>query len=79
MISITDFEKAVKSLPVIQENNINEIGSYYADWVMQDAPQEITKQSKEDIIIRTYFDPKIQKAVDDTILSFFRNGDNVRI
>ena len=69
-ISITDFDKAVKSLPIIQENNINEIGSYYADWVMQDAPQEITKQSKEDIIIRTYFDPKIQKAVDDTILSF---------
>ena len=70
MISITDFKKAVKSLPVIQENNINDIGSYYADWVMQDAPQEITKQSKEDIIIRTYFDPEIQKAVDDTILSF---------
>ena len=69
-ISITDFEKAVKSLPIIQENNINEIGSYYADWVMQDAPQEITTQSKEDIIIRTYFDPKIQKAVDNTILSF---------
>ena len=37
---------------------------------MQDAPQEITKQSKEDIIIRTYFDPKIQKEVDDTISSF---------
>ena len=70
-ISVTDFEKAVKSLPIIQENNINEIGSYYADWVMQDAPQEITTQSKEDIIIRTYFDPKIQKAVDNTILSFF--------
>ncbi len=70
MVSVTDFEKAVKSLPVIQENNINNIGSYYADWVMQDAPQEITKQSKEDIIIRTYFDPEIQKAVDDTILSF---------
>jgi len=69
-ISVTDFEKAVKSLPIIQENNINEIGSYYADWIMQDAPQEITTQSKEDIIIRTYFDPKIQKAVDNTILSF---------
>ena len=69
-ISVTDFEKAVKSLPIIQENNINEIGSYYADWVMQDAPQEITTQSKEDIIIRTYFDPEIQKAVDNTILSF---------
>ena len=70
LISVKDFEKAVKSLPIIQENNINEIGSYYADWVMQDAPQEITTQSKEDIIIRTYFDPKIQKAVDNTILSF---------
>ncbi len=69
-ISIKDFEEAAESLPLIQKNNINEIGSYYADWVMQDAPQEITKQSKEDIIIRTYFDPKIQRVIDDTILSF---------
>ena len=69
-ISIEDFNKAANSLPTIKKNNINEIGSYYADWVMQDAPQEITKQSKEDIIIRTYFDPKIQRAIDDTIISF---------
>ena len=61
MISIKDFDKAAKSLPTIEENNINEIGSYYADWIMQDAPQEITKQSKEDIIIKTYFDPKFRK------------------
>ena len=73
-ISIKDFEKARKTLPIIQENNINEIGSYYADWIMQDAPQEITKQSKEDIVIRTYFDPKIQKTVDDTISSFLKQN-----
>ena len=70
LISSKDFDMAAKSLPLIQKNNINEVGSYYADWVMQDAPQEITKQSKEDIIIRTYFDPKIQRAIDDTIFSF---------
>ena len=70
LISIMDFNKAAKALPTIEKNNINEIGSYYADWIMQDAPREITKQSKEDIIIRTYFDPKIQKEVDDTISSF---------
>ena len=69
-ISIKDFDEASKNLPIIQENNMNVIGSYYADWIMQDAPQEITKQSKEDIIIKTYFDPKIQKTVDDTILTF---------
>ena len=70
LISSKDFAEAAKSLPLIRKNNINEIGSYYADWVMQDAPQEITKQSKEDIIIKTYFDPKIQRAIDDTIFSF---------
>ena len=70
LISSKDFTEAAKSLPLIRKNNINEIGSYYADWVMQDAPQEITKQSKEDIIIKTYFDPKIQRAIDDTIFSF---------
>ena len=70
LISNKDFNKAAKALPTIEKNNINEIGSYYADWIMQDAPREITKQSKEDIIIRTYFDPKIQKEVDDTVSSF---------
>ena len=44
LISIKDFNKAAKALPTIEKNNINEIGSYYADWIMQDAPQEITKQ-----------------------------------
>ena len=29
-------------------------------------------KSKEDIIIKTYFDPKIQKAVDETILTFLK-------
>ena len=70
LISIKDFNHAANFLPEINKNNINEIGSYYADWIMQDAPQEITKQSKEDIIIRTYFDPQVQKAIDDTISSF---------
>ena len=69
-ISIKAFKEAANALPVINKNNINEVGSYYADWVMQDAPQEITKQSKEDIIIRTYFDPKIQRVIDETISSF---------
>jgi penicillin-binding protein 1A len=71
-ISSSDFENATKDLLFIEENKINELGSYYADWVIQDAPQEITKQSKEDIIIRTYFDADIQKTVNETISSFLK-------
>ncbi len=71
-ISNSDFESATKALFLIEGNKINELGSYYADWVIQDAPQEITKQSKEDIIIRTYFDADIQKAVNETISSFLK-------
>ena len=43
---LKDFEQAAKNLPIIQENNINVIGSYCTDWIMQDAPQEIAKQKQ---------------------------------
>ena len=72
-ITQTEFEEAVTNPSEIADPDLNRLGSYYADWIVQDAPREITQQSKEDLVIQTYFDGNIQKVVDDTITYYLKN------
>ncbi len=72
-ITQAEFEDAVANPSEIADPDLNRLGSYYADWVVQDAPREITQQSKEDLVIQTYFDGKIQKVVDDTITDYLNS------
>jgi len=46
-------------------------GGYFADWVMGEAPQFLTRKTTEDVIIRTTLDPRIQKAAEDAMKSVF--------
>ncbi len=39
-------------------------GGYFADWVMSTAPDFLTRKTTEDIIMRTTFDPRIQRAAE---------------
>jgi len=71
-ISQNEYEKSIENPPQISDPDLNRLGSYYADWVVQDAPREITQQSKEDLVIRTYFDSKIQKIVDETLSEYLK-------
>ncbi|MDC3067712.1 PBP1A family penicillin-binding protein [Paracoccaceae bacterium] len=83
LITTAEFEKAKNFSLIKRKNNINQIGSYFADWIMQDAPREITQQSKEDIVISTYFDSEVQKIVDEVITAFLKKeivtGSNAQI
>ena len=72
-ITQAEFEESVSNPSEIADPDLNRLGSYYADWIVQDAPREITQQSKEDLVIQTYFEGKIQKAVDDTITDYIEN------
>ena len=72
-ITQAEFEGSVSNPSEIADPDLNRLGSYYADWIVQDAPREITQQSKEDLVIQTYFDGKVQKAVDDTITDYLEN------
>ena len=42
-------------------------GGYFADWVMEAAPEFIIKDTKEDVIIKTTFDPRIQTAAEQAL------------
>ena len=58
--------------PAILSRNANlDIGSYFADWVMSQAPNSLTLNTTEDILINTTFDPRVQIAVNDTVDEIF--------
>jgi len=48
-------------------------GGYFADWVMESVPGFLTKATKEDVIIKTTFDPRIQKAAEEALADVFKN------
>ena len=46
-------------------------GDYFADWVMSTGPAFLTRDTTEDVVIRTTFDPKIQDAAEEAIRFVF--------
>lgn len=51
-------------------------GGYYADWVMESGPSFLTRSTTEDVLIKTTFDARIQKAAENALDDVFEN--NVR-
>ena len=48
-------------------------GGYFADWVMSSGPEYFTRNTTEDVIIRTTLDPRLQKAAEDAMQEIFEN------
>ena len=48
-------------------------GGYFADWVMETGPEFFTRDTTEDVIIRTTLDQDIQRAAEDALVSVFEN------
>ncbi len=48
-------------------------GGYFADWIMESGPEFILKDTTEDIVIKTTFDGRIQKATEDALDFIFEN------
>jgi penicillin-binding protein 1A len=46
-------------------------GGYFADWVMETAPDYLAKDTTEDVTIATTFDPRMQKAAEDAVAAIF--------
>lgn len=47
-------------------------GGYFADWVMEEGPDFLTRTTTEDVIMRTTLDPRLQKAAEDALDYIFR-------
>ena len=48
-------------------------GGYFADWVMDQGPAFLTRETTEDVIIRTTFDQRIQDAAEEALQYIFDN------
>lgn len=48
-------------------------GGYFADWVMTSGPEFFTRNTTEDVIIRTTLDRRLQKATEDAMQFIFEN------
>ncbi len=46
-------------------------GGYFADWVMASGPSFLTRDTTEDVIIRTTFDQEIQRAAEAALAQVF--------
>lgn len=51
-------------------------GGYFADWVMSTGPEFFTRNTTEDVIIRTTLDQRLQSAAEDALKEVFET--NVR-
>nr|WP_324609987.1 PBP1A family penicillin-binding protein [Nioella nitratireducens] len=48
-------------------------GGYFADWVMTQGPDFLLRDTTEDVIIRTTFDPRMQQAAEGALANVFEN------
>jgi 1A family penicillin-binding protein len=46
-------------------------GGYFADWVMDQGPAFLTRETTEDVVIRTTFDQRIQNAAEEALQFIF--------
>ena len=70
-ISLEEYETAIKKPATLSKKANAILGAHFVDWVMIDAPEVLTTETTEDIVIRTTFDPLIQKHVEDSVSNIF--------
>ncbi|MGK7662322.1 MULTISPECIES: transglycosylase domain-containing protein [unclassified Marinovum] len=69
-------DRAQANPAVLSEAAEAEAGGYFADWVMASGPEFFTRNTTEDVIIRTTLDQRIQRAAEEAMIQIFEN--NVR-
>ena len=72
-LSPTDAAVARANPAGLSEAAAARAGGYFADWVMDSGPEFFTRNTTEDVIIRTTLDQDIQTAAEEALLWIFDN------
>ncbi|NHQ73892.1 penicillin-binding protein [Roseovarius gahaiensis] len=72
-ISSTDAAAALAQPAELSEAAEKQAGGYFADWVMASGPEFFTRDTTEDVIIKTTLDQRMQKAAEDALQYVFEN------
>ncbi|MBM9593152.1 transglycosylase domain-containing protein [Roseitranquillus sediminis] len=70
-LSSEEAARARSNPAVLSEQAAARAGGYFADWVMEDGPAFLTRDTTEDVIIRTTFDTAIQNAAEAALQHVF--------
>ncbi len=72
---LTEYQFAeARSYPAtLSESAEAQRGIHFADWLMQSGPSFLTRDTTEDVMISTTFDPRIQAAAEEAVTHVFEN------
>ncbi len=72
-LSEAEAQEALANPAELSEAADAQAGGYFADWVMSAGPEFFTRNTTEDVIIRTTLDPRIQRAAEEAMKQVFEN------
>ncbi len=67
----TEAALALANPAELSEAAERQAGGYFADWVMSSGPEFFTRDTTEDVIIRTTLDQRIQRAAEEGLAAIF--------
>ncbi|MEM9342013.1 MAG: PBP1A family penicillin-binding protein [Pseudomonadota bacterium] len=70
-ITAAQAEEAKANPAVLSEAAERRAGGYFADWVMDQGPAYLTKETTEDVVVHTTFDQRIQAAAEEAVSVVF--------
>ncbi|WP_126974885.1 transglycosylase domain-containing protein [Frigidibacter oleivorans] len=66
----------------LSEAAAKQAGGYFADWIMESGPDFLTRDTTEDVVIRTTLDQRLQDAAEEALDSVFseklKDGSNAQ-
>jgi membrane peptidoglycan carboxypeptidase len=70
-LSDTDAAVALANPAVLSEAAERRAGGYFADWIMASGPEFLTRDTTEDVVIRTTLDKRLQRAAEEALRAVF--------
>jgi penicillin-binding protein 1A len=68
-----EMARAQQNPATLTKAAVAQTGGYFADWVMESGPDFFTRDTTEDVIIKTTLDPRIQRAAEEALEVIFRD------
>lgn len=66
-LTLAEHEAALRNPATLSKAAEARAGGYFADWVMGEGPSFLTKDTTEDVIMRTTLDQRLQKAAESAL------------
>ncbi|WP_299143660.1 transglycosylase domain-containing protein [uncultured Tateyamaria sp.] len=72
-LSDADVAQAQQNPATLSSAARRKAGGYFADWVMSTGPEFFTRNTTEDVVIRTTLDQRLQRAAEEALIDVFEN------